>query len=285
MTGRDVEYVFPRAAPATAPGGAPVLRVEGLARAGRVRPLDLDAAPGEIVGLAGLVGSGRSEILETIYGARRPTAGRSASTGSALRPGSVRAAVRAGLGLAPEERKAQGLLMLESVTRNVSVSSLSRFSHAGWLDRSAERSGGREADRELLAAARRPVRARCAPCPAATSRRPCSPAGCCAAAACCSSTSRPAASTSAPAPSCTRVIRRLADEGLGRAAGLQRGARGARPGRPGAGAPRGPRRPRRRPPARLDEHRVLDLVMEGSAGVTGRRRRLPAEDTADEVPC
>ncbi|NEY31287.1 ATP-binding cassette domain-containing protein [Streptomyces sp. PRKS01-65] len=148
MTGRNVEYVFPRR-PAAAPGGDPVLQVRGLAREGEFAPLDLEVRPGEILGLAGLVGSGRSEILETIYGARRPTAGRVLVGGRPLRPGSVRAAVRAGLGLAPEERKAQALLMLESVTRNVTVSSLSRFARGGWIDRGAERGAARAATREL----------------------------------------------------------------------------------------------------------------------------------------
>ncbi|MDN3293865.1 sugar ABC transporter ATP-binding protein [Streptomyces ficellus] len=150
MTGRNVEYVFPeRPSVPAAPTRPPVLRVEGLTRQGEFAPVDLKLRPGEIVGLAGLVGSGRSEILETIYGARRPTAGRVLVDGRPLRPGSVRAAVRAGLGLAPEERKAQGLLLLESVTRNVSVSSLSRFSRGGWLDRTAERAAARTATREL----------------------------------------------------------------------------------------------------------------------------------------
>ncbi|MFI5673959.1 sugar ABC transporter ATP-binding protein [Streptomyces cellulosae] len=148
MTGRNVEYVFPQR-PAAVPEQNPVLEVEGLAREGEFEPLDLRVRPGEIVGLAGLVGSGRSEILETIYGARKPTAGRVLVGGRALRPGSVRAAVRAGLGLAPEERKAQALLMLESVTRNVSVSSMSRFARGGWIDRKAELGAARAATREL----------------------------------------------------------------------------------------------------------------------------------------
>ncbi|MGA4845530.1 sugar ABC transporter ATP-binding protein [Streptomyces sp. G5(2025)] len=148
MTGRDVEYVFPER-PTPQAGVRPVLAVRGLTRPGEFAPLDLDLRPGEIVGLAGLVGSGRSEILETIYGARKPTAGEVSVEGRPLRPGSVRAAVRAGLGLAPEERKAQALLMLESVTRNVSVSSITRFSYGGWLDRGAERNAARAATREL----------------------------------------------------------------------------------------------------------------------------------------
>ncbi|WP_372344794.1 sugar ABC transporter ATP-binding protein [Streptomyces sp. KL116D] len=148
MTGRNVEYVFPER-PSGRPSAEPVLRVQNLSREGEFEPLDLEVRPGEIVGLAGLVGSGRSEILETIYGARKPTTGQVAVEGQALRPGSVRSAVRAGLGLAPEERKAQALLMLESVTRNVSVSSMSRFSYGGWLNRSAEREAARQATRDL----------------------------------------------------------------------------------------------------------------------------------------
>ncbi|CAM5630660.1 putative Ribose import ATP-binding protein RbsA 1 [Streptomyces afghaniensis 772] len=148
MTGRNVEYVFPDR-PDSPPSGEPVLTVRGLSRAGEFEALDLEVRPGEIVGLAGLVGSGRSEILETVYGARKPTTGQVLVDGKPLKPGSVRAAVRAGLGLAPEERKAQALLMLESVTRNVSVSSMSRFSSGGWIDRGAELGAARSATREL----------------------------------------------------------------------------------------------------------------------------------------
>nr|WP_314174319.1 sugar ABC transporter ATP-binding protein [Streptomyces sp. DSM 40971] len=158
MTGRDVQYAFPER-PASSPAEAaaascdgappPVLRAEGLTREGEFAPLDLELRPGEITGLAGLVGSGRSEILETLSGARRPTAGRVLVDGRPLRPGDVTAAVRAGIGLAPEERKSQALLMLEPVTSNVSVSALPRFSTGGWLDRARERTETRARTRDL----------------------------------------------------------------------------------------------------------------------------------------
>jgi ribose transport system ATP-binding protein len=94
---------------------------------------------GEIVGLAGLVGSGRSEIIETVYGARKATAGTVRVAGKRLRRGSVVAAVEAGVGLSPEERKSQGLVLDEPIFVNVTLSSVSRFARAGFLDDRAER--------------------------------------------------------------------------------------------------------------------------------------------------
>jgi ribose transport system ATP-binding protein len=137
MTGRNVEYAFPRSKGA-APGAPEILRVEALGRRGEFSDVSFSVHSGEIVGLAGLVGSGRSEIVETVYGARKADTGRVTVDGKALRRGSVSAAIRAGLGLAPEERKSQGLLMFEPVYRNVSVSSMSRFTRVGFI------SSGRE---------------------------------------------------------------------------------------------------------------------------------------------
>ena len=136
MTGRDVEYVFP---PRPEPKDRPeVLRVEGLTLPGHFADISFTVGAGEIVGLAGLVGSGRSEIIEAIYGARRPSAGRVLLDGRPVRPGSTRAAVRRGMGLAPEERKAQALLLEEPVARNITLAGLSRYARFGWLDRRAE---------------------------------------------------------------------------------------------------------------------------------------------------
>ncbi|WP_329236642.1 sugar ABC transporter ATP-binding protein [Actinoallomurus sp. NBC_01490] len=139
MTGRRYEYVFPpRPEPGARENAPEVLRVEDLALPGVFSGLSFSVRAGEILGLAGLVGAGRSEILETVYGARRPSAGRVILDGRPVRTGSVVSAVRAGMGLAPEERKSQGLLMLDTVAGNVSIASLRRYSRLGWLDRRRE---------------------------------------------------------------------------------------------------------------------------------------------------
>jgi ribose transport system ATP-binding protein len=148
MTGRAYEYVFPPR-PQANEGAPEILRVEGLTLPGVFRDLTFSVRAGEIVGLAGLVGAGRSEILETVYGARRPSTGRVVLEGRELRGGSVVAAVRAGMGLAPEERKSQGLLLLDTVAGNVSVASLRRYSRLGWLDRRRELADARRQTRAL----------------------------------------------------------------------------------------------------------------------------------------
>jgi ribose transport system ATP-binding protein len=144
MTGRSIEYVFPSPATAgesaAARDAAPVLlEVEGLELRGSFSEISFEVRAGEILGLAGLVGAGRSEILETVYGARKATGGVVRVDGRRLRPGSVSSAVAAGVGLAPEERKSQGLLLDQSVYRNVTISSLDSFAAGGFLNSAAER--------------------------------------------------------------------------------------------------------------------------------------------------
>jgi ribose transport system ATP-binding protein len=148
MTGRSIEYVFPdrgRGLEAAAGDrgrprrGEVVLEVQGLSHADAFADVGFRVHAGEIVGIAGLVGSGRSEILETIYGARRRGAGTVAVDGRPLRRGSVSHAVAAGVGLCPEERKSQGLLLDESVYRNITLSTMGRFARFGFLDHRAEK--------------------------------------------------------------------------------------------------------------------------------------------------
>ena len=130
MTGRSIEYVFPERT--TTPPGAELLRVEGLTRAGEFTDVSLAVHSGEIVGIAGLVGSGRSELLQTIFGARIPDRGEVRVAGQRLRAGSVPAAVRAGLGMAPEERKTQALLLDEPIYRNITLANFTQYATAGF---------------------------------------------------------------------------------------------------------------------------------------------------------
>jgi ribose transport system ATP-binding protein len=140
MTGRTIEYVFPdRPATAAPASGEELLRVDGLTRQGEFADVSLTVHSGEIVGIAGLVGSGRSELLETVFGARRADAGTVRMGGRALRPGDVGAAVRAGLGMAPEERKSQALLLGESIYHNITLATFTRYATAGITNAARER--------------------------------------------------------------------------------------------------------------------------------------------------
>ncbi|MCU1536637.1 MAG: rbsA3 [Humibacillus sp.] len=142
MTGRSIEYVFP--AKTEVADREPLLRVENLGRTGEFSGVSFDVRPGEVVGLAGLVGSGRSEVVETIFGARRASTGTVTVEGKVVRPGSVPAAVSAGIGLCPEERKSQALVLGASLANNISLASLSRFSRGGLLDRDGETTAAEE---------------------------------------------------------------------------------------------------------------------------------------------
>jgi ribose transport system ATP-binding protein len=137
MTGRSIEYAFPPRR-AEEPDRQELLRVDGLTRRGEFEDVSFVVREGEVVGIAGLVGSGRSELLETIYGARRPTSGQVTIGGQVLRPGRVGGAVRAGIGLAPEERKSQALLLDASIAHNISLATLQRYSRVGFLDEGRE---------------------------------------------------------------------------------------------------------------------------------------------------
>jgi ribose transport system ATP-binding protein len=138
MAGRKVETVFGPRHDGHADRTKPVLEVDGLARAGEFEDVGFTVHAGEVVGIAGLVGSGRSELLETIFGARRADRGTVTMQGKPLRPGSVLAAVKAGIGLAPEERKSQGLLLDLPVVHNVTLASLGRYAKFGFTERAKE---------------------------------------------------------------------------------------------------------------------------------------------------
>ncbi|MEU3269930.1 sugar ABC transporter ATP-binding protein [Saccharomonospora sp. NPDC006951] len=109
----------------------PVLSVSGIEVRNRLSDVGLTVAPGEVVGLGGLLGSGRSETVKAVYGALPVRAGSVEVGGTTVRAGSVRHALRAGLALLSEDRKAEGIVPDLSVRDNIALAVLPRFSRAG----------------------------------------------------------------------------------------------------------------------------------------------------------
>ena len=136
MVGRqmDERVASERAAP-----GELVLRVEQLTREGVFTDISLDVRAGEIVALAGLVGSGRSEVARAVFGIDRYDAGRVVMRGRELRRASPTSAMAAGIGFVPEDRRQQGLVMDMSVQQNVALASLGRLRQRGLVRSAAER--------------------------------------------------------------------------------------------------------------------------------------------------
>jgi ribose transport system ATP-binding protein len=120
------------------PKGDAVLAVEDLA-SGSLQEVSLTVAPGEVVGVAGLVGSGRTTLLESIAGVRRPERGRISLAGAALPLGDVQAAVRAGMVYLPEDRPRDGAFLGLSVAENISAGALHRYWRGLWFRQGDER--------------------------------------------------------------------------------------------------------------------------------------------------
>ncbi|MFF4606195.1 sugar ABC transporter ATP-binding protein [Streptomyces sp. NPDC001339] len=147
MVGRDIAEQYPRKRPdgPGAPRAAPLLRVRGLTRNGATTAgpvfegIDFEVRAGEVVGLAGLVGAGRTEVARAVFGVDRYDAGTVEIDGQELVRGDVRAAMRAGLGLVPEDRKGQGLVLDASLQDNLTLARLDRDIRGGLVDRRAQR--------------------------------------------------------------------------------------------------------------------------------------------------
>jgi ribose transport system ATP-binding protein len=131
MVGRGVEQLFPRIPHAV---GAPVLSLLRLSGKRLPHDVDLDLHRGEILGLAGLVGAGRTELLRCVFGLE-PVRGGELRVGGGLCRATPRARIRAGLGLVSEDRKGEGLAQLLSIADNMTLSRLAPYSRFGWLAR------------------------------------------------------------------------------------------------------------------------------------------------------
>ncbi len=139
MVGRDLEQVHLRHESKLGPVA---IRVEGLNLRDKVRDVSFEAHRGEILGVAGLMGSGRTETMRAIFGADRAESGGIYLSGEAkpARIDSPRDAVRSGIALLTEDRKEQGLLLPLSIRRNISLMRLDDVSRFGWMDEARERS-------------------------------------------------------------------------------------------------------------------------------------------------
>lgn len=136
MVGRDVSDLYPSRG---GPVGQVLLEVRGLGVAGRFADMNFSVARGEIVGLAGVVGAGRTSVGETLFGLLRPTEGEIRLEGQVVAPRTAREAIKLGIGYVPEDRKALGLVLMLSVRHNETHPILPWLSRLSWIDQRRER--------------------------------------------------------------------------------------------------------------------------------------------------
>lgn len=138
MIGRPLEQVYPKSRPASL--GEPVLVLDRLSKRGLFEEISLEVRAGEIVGLGGLVGAGRSELARAIYGLYPADEGEMKLLGRPWKPRSAHESLRRGLVYLPEERKRQGLVLGHSLREMVSIGFSDRLTRWGLLSRRRERS-------------------------------------------------------------------------------------------------------------------------------------------------
>lgn len=147
MIGRDLKV---RSAEPAQPPGALALEVVGArTRSHPGRTVDLSVRRGEILGLAGLVGAGRTELARALFGIDRLLAGRVSVDGEAVTPGDPRAAIERGLYLVPEDRKRSGLLLDVAIAENIALPDLRAYARRGIVSGVAERANAERQKRSL----------------------------------------------------------------------------------------------------------------------------------------
>ncbi|MDQ4504021.1 sugar ABC transporter ATP-binding protein [Sinomonas sp. ASV322] len=146
MIGRELDNLFPDLPPA---GDQVVLEVEGLVAMRGADPIDFSVRRGEILGLAGLVGAGRTELLECIYGVRKPVSGRVKVNGRVIKPGDPLASIASHLAIVPEDRKGAGAVLSLSVLDNAILPRIGAFSRWGVLARRGKQGKVQEVMRSM----------------------------------------------------------------------------------------------------------------------------------------
>jgi rhamnose transport system ATP-binding protein len=137
MVGRPIETLFARRQSAEL--GKEILRVENLGLVGKFLGVSFSLRAGEIVGMAGLVGAGRSEIAQSLFAIRPPSTGRVYLNGRHVLPRHPHQMLKLGLAYLPEDRDGQGLILPESIVDNVTLPIVGRLAHLGVLNRASER--------------------------------------------------------------------------------------------------------------------------------------------------
>lgn len=137
MVGRSIETLFSRRQSAGL--GKEILRVEKLGLVGKFADVSFSLRAGEIVGMAGLVGAGRSEIAQSLFGIKPPSTGRVYLNGRHVQPRDPNQMLGLGLAYLPEDRDGQGLILPESIVENVTLPIVGRLARAGVLNRAGER--------------------------------------------------------------------------------------------------------------------------------------------------
>jgi ribose transport system ATP-binding protein len=145
MVGRELSELFPKTEHER---GRETLRVSGLSTA-KLNDVSLTVHQGEILGIAGLVGSGRTELARAIFGADPITAGEIFVSGEKVTVDSPGAAIRHGIGLVPEDRKLQGAVLSMTNAHNISLASMSKVSRWGQLNRGSERQAAKKLVQDL----------------------------------------------------------------------------------------------------------------------------------------
>src|SRR5205823_3420154 len=146
MVGRTLNELFPKQA---VPAGDVVLEVAGLGVAGSFADVSFELRRGEILGMAGLIGAGRTNVARALFGTVPATAGTIKLDGKVVTINSPDAAMALGIGYVPEDRKEHGLVLKMSIASNITLPVLSRFATMGWLNETRETQAAKEASREL----------------------------------------------------------------------------------------------------------------------------------------
>jgi len=141
MVGREINDLFPKPVVKL---GEEVLKIEDLSRTGYFKNVSFSVRKGEILGLTGLVGAGRTEVCETIFGIEKKSGGRIVLNGQEVAIDNPQDAMKLGIGYLPEDRQHQGLILDWGIGRNITLPVISQLSRHGWLDDKRERQFAKE---------------------------------------------------------------------------------------------------------------------------------------------